>query len=76
MLSKLLAKKKYALLGPKPRSKGVKVDISGQIDTRFKLWHKWYRNRGNFTRLCTFVEKGLTFAKITGGKKSDHRKCY
>ena len=76
MLSELLAKKKYALLGQKPRSNGVKVNISGQIDMRFKLWYKWYRNRGTFTKFCTFVEKGLTFTKITGGKKSDHRKCY
>ena len=44
MLEELLAKKKYALLGQKPRSNGVKVNISGQIDMRFKLWHKWYRN--------------------------------
>ena len=31
MLSELLAKKKYALLGQKPRSNAVKVDISGGL---------------------------------------------
>ena len=27
-------------------------------------------------KFCTLVKEGLTFTKITGGKKSDHRKCY
>ena len=67
---------KYALLSQKPRSKGVKVDISSQIDMRFRLWHKWYRKRGNITSFCTFVKKGLTFTKIKGSKKLDHRMFY
>ena len=63
MLSELLTKMKYALLGQKPRSKGVKVGISGQIGMSIELWHKCCRNKGKCKKFCTDVMMGLTFIK-------------
>ena len=50
-------------LGQKLTLKGIKKDISGQIDITLKLWLEWYVNSGHFTKFRKFVQKGPIFKK-------------